>query len=132
MNESAAPQVSLRIAKDERLLAGLTAAIGKLAEIAGLAQAAAEDLASAACETCENAFPLMAEGEDLHASIKTHVDRVEITVEYAGEAQPAAGLETFLGAGGGQGISLLNRVDGVNYSTKGGRSQTTIFKKRPR
>ena len=130
MENPAKLQVSLRVSSDPRLLTGLGAAIGKVAELAGLTEQAARDVASAAMETCENAFPLLASGEDVHAHVRTFGDRVEIVVEYRGESKPAAGLETFLGAGGGQGIALLNRVDGVNYSTEGGLSQTTIFKKR--
>lgn len=131
MNDPVQMQLSLSISNDHRLLAGLAAAIGKVAELAGLAEKAAGDLASAALETCENAFPLLANGEDVQAYVRTYADRVEIAVEYRGESKPAAGLETFLGAGGGQGVSLLNRVDGVNYSTADGLSQTTIVKKRP-
>jgi hypothetical protein len=117
---------------DPRLLAGLSGAVEHFAQMTGFDPAGCADLMDAVETTCRETFPLASAGT-VDVLLSSYPDRVEIAVEHRGEAQPAAGLDTFLGGAGvpaGAGLALLNRVDRILYNTEGGVSRTTLIKRR--
>lgn len=129
-------RVHLDLNGDLRLLAGLSGAVEHFAQQVGLGEPAQRDLITAAEEACRDTFRLLTpESPTLRVTIVAHLDRVEVSLEHRGEAVPTAGLDTFFGAGaksstGGEltGLSLMKRVDRVQYHTEGGTSRTTLVK----
>ena len=128
--------LQLELTGDPRVLAGLSGAVEHFAQQIGLNEAAQKDLVTAAEEACRETFRLLTpQNPSLHVTIDAHPDRVEVALEHKGEPLPTAGLDTFFGAGakestGGEltGLSLMKRVDRVQYHTEGGTSRTTLVK----
>jgi len=123
----------LRVDNDPRLLAGLAGAVEHFAKQANFAAEASADLIAAVEEACRETFPLLSEAHpELFVIFKAFPDRAEITIEHRGEELPSAGLDTFLGdpsaPGGLTGLSILSKVDRVQYNTEGGVSRTTLIK----
>ncbi len=129
------PRAHLQVENDPRLLAGLAGAVEHLARKGGFSAAATEELVAAVKEACQETFPLLPAGRPALAVILSlHEDRAEIVIEHRGEAVPSAGLDTFLGdpaaPGGLTGLSILSKVDRVQYNTEAGVSRTTLMKNR--
>jgi len=128
-------RIELKLDRDARLTAGVTAAVIHVAESAGLGADAQADLVAAAEDACGEAFRLLtAAGARLAVTIEEFTDRIEVTLEY--RVQPAqVGRET---SGlprtepaqpvGSTGRGLLGRVDNVLSNTQGGTSRTTLVK----
>ena len=127
-------RVVLRLSNDLRLIAGVAAAVGHIAERAGCDARAQAELVAAAEEACRDTLPLLTDAEaPLEVIIEDFPDRVEVTLEHQGQLLPAAGLETFVvpgvvGPGGLSGLKLLAHVDRVQYDTHAGTSRFTLIK----
>jgi hypothetical protein len=126
----------LRVENDSRLLAGLAGAVEHFAHKTEFSAAATADLIAAVEEACRETFPLLTAAQpSLTLVLTAYADHVEIVIEHRGEALPSAGLDTFLGdpsaPGGLTGLSILSKVDRVQYNTEGGVSRTTLSKHRP-
>jgi anti-sigma regulatory factor (Ser/Thr protein kinase) len=123
-------RVHMRLSGDPRLVAGVGGAVQRMAERAGLGEAAAAALASATEEACQNTFPLLQPSDPfLSVGVFSFHDHLEVTVEHRGVEEPSAGLDTFLRGGGETtGLDLMARVDRVQYDTAGGTSRTTLIK----
>jgi len=130
-------RTELTIHNDARLIAGVSAIVSHLAQVAGLPVESQEGLAAAVVDACHDTFPLV-NGEDEHNGalqmvVEDFPDRVEVTIEHAGEALPSAGLDSFCGGGEGVAAGISNslqetRVDRVQYETRDGRSRMTLIK----
>ena len=125
----------LRVDNDPRLLAGLAGAVEHFAKQAQFAAEASAELVAAVEEACRETFPLLSDAHpELFVIFEVFPDRAEIILEHRGEALPSAGLDTFLGdpdaPGGLTGLSILSKVDRVQYNTEGGVSRTTLIKHR--
>ena len=129
-----ANRIHLRLGNDQRLLAAASSAVAWIAGRAGLESAAQADLVAAVEEASRDTFPLLPkEAPLLDINVEKLDDRVEVTLEHRGAARPAAGLESFTAggqglAGGASGLSLLSRVDRVQYVSERGTSKTTLIK----
>jgi hypothetical protein len=126
-----ARRITLRLGRDERLLTAVSSAVAFIGEQAGLESAAQADLVAAVEEACRETFPMLPnEDPQLELTVGGLADRVEVTLEHRGAAR---GLESFLAgrrgpAGGASGLSLLSRVDRVQFSSESGASKTTLIK----
>jgi len=125
-----ARQIHLRLGSDERLLGAVSIAVAWIAGRAGFESAAQADLAAAAEEACRDTFPLLSTNAPLlDVDAERFADRVEVTLEHHGVMRPSAGLESFFAGGqGSSGLSLLARVDRVQYNSESGASKTTLIK----
>lgn len=127
-------RIHLRLGSDERLLAAVSIAVAWISEQAGLESAAQADLVTAVEEACRDTLSVLSKDDPfLDIEVDTLADRVEVTLEHHGAARPAAGLESFISrgqglAGGPSGLSLISRVDRVQYNSKSGASKTTLIK----
>ncbi len=128
--------MTLKLARDLRLVPAVGAAVRHFAGQAGFDARAQADLSAAAEEACRESFPLLNSREaTLAVTVEAYPGRVEVTLEHAGQAARAAGLATFAvpssentEASGLSGLHLLERVDRVLYSAKDGVSRTTLVK----
>ena len=129
-----ARQIHLRLDSDQRLLGAVSIAVAWIAERAGFESAAQADLAAASEEACRDTFPLLSKNAPLlDVGAERFADRVEVTLEHHGAMRPSAGLESFFAGGQGfagdlSGLSLLARVDRVQYNSESGASKTTLIK----
>jgi hypothetical protein len=128
----------LSLQNDPRLMAAVGAIVSYSAQRIGLPSDAQEGLAAAVIDACRETFPLLTDVDGSNPALKVVVedfqDRVEVTIEHAGEALPTAGLDSFCG-GGSDGVmagisnSLQDtRVDRVQYETSHGRSRMKLIK----
>ncbi len=128
-------RIELKLDRDVRLTAGVTAAVIHVAESSGLAADAQADLVAAAEDACCEAFRLLtAAGARLGVTIEEYTDRIEVTLEYWVQAaqggHKTSGLPRTEPAqpAGSCGRGLLGRVDHVLSNTQGGTSRTTLVK----
>ncbi len=127
-------RIHLRLGSDERLLTAVSIAVAWIGEQAGLESAAQADLVTAVEEACRDTLSVLSKDNPLlDIEVDKLADRVEVTLEHHGAARPAAGLESFISggqglAGGPSGLSLLARVDRVQYNSESGASKTTLIK----
>lgn len=126
-------RAELTVPNDRRLFGALTAVIFRAGQRTGLEEAAQGALSDAATQACEQALELaVAEaGEEpkVHVTVENFDDRVEVTIEHHGAADPAAGLDTFVAGGGKVGNALQGTgVDRVQYEAKDGWSRTRLIK----
>jgi hypothetical protein len=129
-------RTELSLHNDPRLMAAVGAIVSHSAQRVGLSSEAQEGLAAAALDACRETFPLLGnqDGDDsaLKVIVEDFQDRVEVTIEHAGEALPTAGLDSFCGGDGSMaGISSSlqdTRVDRVQYETQNGRSRMKLIK----
>ncbi len=121
----------VRVARgDARLVAGVGAAVARLAGSAGFDARAQSDLAAATEEASREILPLLAApGARLCVRMESFPDRFEVTLEYRGPTIPAAGAT---GSNRGQlnGPRLLPRVDRVACDAQGDTSRMTLIKYR--
>ncbi len=126
--------IQLSMVSDERFLAAVSSAVAWIAGQAGLESAAQADLVAAVEEACHDTFPLLSKDAPLlDVIVERLADRVEVSLEHHGALRPAAGLQSFTGEGQGltggvSGLSLLSRVDRVQYHSESGASKTTLIK----
>lgn len=128
-------RVVLRITGDSRLSGAIAAAVGHFADRAGLDATAKADLTVAAEGACRETLPLPAKNATLGVTIAGFADRIEVTLERAGQSVLRAGSMTFLirganaiGAGGQSAEAMLSRVDRVQYARRGTTSRMTLVK----
>jgi hypothetical protein len=127
----------LSLHNDPRLMAAVSAIVSHTAQRIGLSAEAQEGLAAAVIDACRETFPLLGDSDENHSALKVIVedfpDRIEVTIEHAGEALPTAGLDSFCGGGDGIAAGISNslqdtRVDRVQYETKDGRVRMKLIK----
>lgn len=131
-------RTELSLHNDPRLMAAVGAIVTHSAQRAGLTSEAQEGLAGAVMDACRETFPLLegqgSDNSELKVIVEDFHDRVEVTIEHAGEALPTAGLDTFCGGGSdGTAAGISNslqdtRVDRVQYETREGRSRMKLIK----
>jgi len=131
-------RTELSLQNDPRLMAAVSAIVSHSAQRIGLPAEAQEGLAAAVMNACRETFPLLGDQDGTNPSLKVIVedfpDRVEVTIEHAGEAQPTAGLDTFCAGGGDDGTTGISnslqdtRVDRVQYESHDGRSRMKLIK----
>lgn len=124
-------RAELTLPNDPRMFGAIAVIIGHAGDRTGLTESEQKALSEAAVHACEQALQLAA-GEDpkVHVIVENFDDRVEVTVEHHGAADPAAGLDTFVaGAAGRVGQDLQSTgVDRVQYESKDGVSLTRLIK----
>ena len=128
----------LSLHNDPRLMAAVGAIVSHSAQRAGLTSEAQEGLAAAAMDACRETFPLLGNQASNNSALKVIVedfhDRVEVTIEHAGEALPTAGLDSFCGGGSDSAMAGISnslqdtRVDRVQYETQNGLSRMKLIK----
>jgi hypothetical protein len=133
-------RTELKVHNDPRLLTAVSAIVSHSAHRAGLPHEAQQGLAEAAVDACRETFPLLGNensgNRDLCLVVEDFPDRVQVTIEHSGEANPTAGLDSFVGGskeGVAAGISNSlqdTRVDRVQYDSHDGRSRMTLIKYR--
>jgi len=131
-------RVELTLHEDSRLMPAVGAIVSHAAGRAGLSDEAGEKFAAAAVEACRGTFPLLSNNSAHASALKLEVedfpDRVEVTIEHAGEPLPAAGLDTFCGGGTKETSEAVSKslqgseVDRVQYESKDGRSRMKLIK----
>lgn len=128
----------LSLQNDPRLMAAVGAIVSHSAQRIGLPSDGQEGLAAAVMDACRETFPLLGDHDGTNSALKIIVedfqDRVEVTIEHAGEALPTAGLDSFCGGGSGGAMAGISnslqdtRVDRVQYETRDGRSRMKLIK----
>jgi hypothetical protein len=128
----------LSLHNDPRLMPAVGAIVSHSAQRIGLSSEAQEALAAAVMDACRETFPLLGDQDGNNSALKIIVedfhDRVEVTIEHAGEALPTAGLDSFCGGGGDGAMAGISnslqdtRVDRVQYETNDGRSRMKLTK----
>ncbi|HTV60252.1 MAG TPA: hypothetical protein VMJ93_15375 [Verrucomicrobiae bacterium] len=127
-------RAELTVPKDKRLFGALAAVIFHAGQRTGLDEAAQGALSEAAMQACDQALELAVgeAGEEpkVNVTVENFDDRVEVTVEHHGAADPAAGLDTFVAGGEGKSASALQGtgVDRVQYEARDGWSRTRLIK----
>src|SRR5690348_12074306 len=97
--------------------------------------AACNLLTSALEDLCRQTLPLLKESEDgLDVSIEDFDDRLQISVEHRGQAQPSVGVESFIAECAREsdqritGVNLIRTVDRIEYDASHGSIRTTLVK----
>ena len=129
-------RIVLRLMSDARLTAGVAGAVVHVAELIGFSGDERAELAAVVEEASRDTFPLLTDPAGMvGVTLEQFPDRIEIVVEHEGHPAPAAGLDTFAfpgaaedGARGLSGLSLLRRVDRVQYDTQRGISRMRLIK----
>ena len=132
-------RIDFRLMSDPRLAAGVSGAVAHIAVQMGFSADEGADLAAVVGEASRDAFPLLTDPDGMvGVTLEQFPDRIEIVVEHEGQALPAAGLDTFAFPGAAEaaarglsGLSLLRRVDRVQYDTQGGVSRMKLIKYLP-
>jgi hypothetical protein len=125
----------LHLSRDDRLIAAVGGAVSHFAERVGIENAAGNLLTSALEELCRQTLPLLnRNGDGLDVAIEDFDDRLQISVEHKGEAQPSVGVESFIAECARDsdqrltGMRLLRSVDRIEYDARSGRIRTTLVK----
>jgi hypothetical protein len=125
----------LHLSRDDRLIAAVGGAVSHFAERVGIENAACNLLTSALEELCRQTLPLLnRNGDGLDVAIEDFDDRLQISVEHKGEAQPSVGVESFIAECARDsdqrltGMRLLRSVDRIEYDARSGRIRTTLVK----
>ena len=125
------PRIECALQDDARLFAGVRAIVFHSAEQLGIPERTREELADATLEVCREAFAIAGKSRSRDAAIKLIVggapDRIEITVDYPGDA-PAAGNSVGKACAARGGSERLGGVDQVRCENSGGRSRVTLVK----
>jgi hypothetical protein len=127
------PRIECALQDDARLFAGVRAIVFHSAERVGLPEHTRKELADATLEVCREAFAIAHRSRSRDAAVKLIVggapDRIEITVDYPGDAsQPP--IDTPVGkacAARGR-AQRLSGVDQVRCENRGGRSRVTLVR----
>ena len=128
----------LHLSRDDRLIAAVGGAVAHFAERVGMDGAACNTLTSALEELCRQTLPLLnGKGDGLDVAIEDFEDRLQISVEHRGEAQPSVGVESFIAECARQsdkritGVHLNRTVDRIEYDARNGSIRTTLVKYLP-
>jgi hypothetical protein len=117
---------------DPRLIAGFGAIVSAGARRAGLTDCDQENFTAVVNECCREAFALIARpaprdsAPTLHIAVADLPGRVEVTIEYAGEALPPARRDSLCGCAAGSPRDA--RVDSAQCETHDGRSRVALIK----
>lgn len=128
----------LHLSRDDRLIAAVGGAVAHFAERVGMENAACNMLTSALEDLCRQTLPLLnGSGDGLDVSIEDFDDRLQISVEHRGEAQPSVGVESFIAECAREsdqritGVNLIRTVDRIEYDASNGSIRTTLVKYLP-
>ena len=123
-------RIECALQNDARLFAGVRAIVFHSAEQAGLGEQTREELADTTIEVCREAFALAEKSKPGDDGIKLIVggapDRIEITVDYPGDAPRSSAVGNACAANGG--AKPLAGVDHVRCENRDGRSRVTLIK----
>jgi hypothetical protein len=126
------PRIECALQHDSRLFAGVRAIVFHSAEQVGLPEQARGELAEATVDLCREAFAIAEKGRARDAGIKLIVggapDRLEITVDYPGEAPDRAANSVSKGCAAEARAQRLGCVDQVRCENSGSRSRVTLIK----
>jgi hypothetical protein len=125
----------LHLSRDDRMIAAVGGAVAHFAERVGMENAACNVLTSALEELCRQTLPLLnGNGDGLDVAIEDFDDRLQISVEHNGEAQPSVGVESFIAECARDsdqrltGVRLMRSVDRIEYDARSGSIRTTLVK----
>jgi hypothetical protein len=117
------------------MIAAVGGAVAHFAERVGMENAACILLTSALEELCRQTLPLLnGNGDLLDVAIEDFDDRLQISVEHKGEAQPSVGVESFIAECARDsdqrltGVRLMRSVDRIEYDARSGSIRTTLVK----
>lgn len=118
--------IELLVPRDDRLLAGVEAALAHACERAGLSPGECRDLSGAVSEVCGETFGIASRNgtrdPKLRVLIRDFEARVEVSLERS-DGGPVAPTAT-----AGQSVSRQLKVDGVNHEVREGRPRTVLMK----
>jgi anti-sigma regulatory factor (Ser/Thr protein kinase) len=125
----------LHLSRDDRLIAAVGGAVAHFAERVGMENSACNQLTAALEELCRQTLPLLnGNGDGLDVAIEDFEDRLQISVEHKGEAQPSVGVESFIAECARDsdkrltGVRLMRTVDRIEYDARSGNIRTTLVK----
>jgi hypothetical protein len=130
----------LHLSRDDRLIAAVGGAVAHFAERVGMEDAARTLLTGALEDLCRQTLPLLngnVDGDGLDVAIEDFDDRLQISVEHRGEAQPSVGVESFIAECASEskqrvtGVHLMRTVDRIEYDARNGSIRTTLVKYLP-
>jgi hypothetical protein len=132
----------LHLSRDHRLIAAVGGAVAHFAERVGMEDAARSLLTGALEDLCRQTLPLLngnenGDGDGLDIAIEDFDDRLQISVEHHGEAQPSVGVESFIAECTREsdqritGVHLMRSVDRIEYDARNGSIRTTLVKYLP-
>jgi hypothetical protein len=131
-------RTTLHLSRDDRLIAAVGGAVAHFAERVGMENSACHLLTSALEELCRQTLPLLnGTGDGLDVAIEDFDDRLQISVEHHGEAQPSIGVESFIAECAREpgrritGVRLIRTVDRIEYDARNGSIRTTLVKYLP-
>ena len=131
-------RTTLHLSRDDRLIAAVGGAVAHFAERVGMENSACHLLTSALEELCRETLPLLnGTGDGLDVAIEDFDDRLQISVEHHGEAQPSIGVESFIAECAREsgrritGVRLIRTVDRIEYDARNGSIRTTLVKYLP-
>ena len=140
MNTDAA-RIECTLDNDARLILAVGTVVGHTAERAGLSEQVQQCLAAAAVQACHEIFAVVnnnggqpRQDSSIHLASMDFPDRVEVTIEYAGEKLPSSSLDAVRHCGtqeAKEGASRLpqdSQPDRVQCETSQGRSRMTLIK----
>jgi hypothetical protein len=123
----------LHLSRDDRLIVAVGGAVAHFAERVGMDDAARNQLTGALEDLCRQTLPLLnGNGEGMDVAIEDFDDRLQISVEHRGEAQPSVGVETFIAECAREskqtvtGVHLMRTVDRIEYDARDGSIRTTL------
>jgi hypothetical protein len=127
----------LHLSRDERLIAAVGGAVAHFAARVGLEDAARDLLTGALEDLCRQTLPLLngnGNGDGLDVAIEDFDDRLQISVEHHGNAQPSVGVDSFIAQCAREsnqritGVHLMRSVDRIEYDARNGSIRTTLVK----
>jgi hypothetical protein len=125
----------LHLCGDDRMIAAVGGAVAHFAERVGMEDAARSLLTVALEDLCRQTQPLLnGNGEGLEVAIEDFDDRLQISVEHRGEAQPSVGVESFIAECAREskqrvtGLHLMRTVDRIEYDARDKSVRTTLVK----
>ncbi len=122
----------LHLSRDDRLIAAVGGAVAHFAERVGMEDATRNLLTGALEHLCRQTLPLL--NGRLDVAIEDFDDRLQISVEHRGEAQPSVGVESFIAECTREsdqrltGVHLIRTVDRIEYDASNGSIRTTLVK----
>ncbi len=128
--------LELRFAADARLAAAASAAAEHFAQRREMELGPRAAFVAAVEEACNSTSRLLESADqEILLRFEDFADRLEVTLDYAGDPLPSVGLETFTALGAGApgsaqpvGLMLLTLVDRVGYETVAGKQRMTLVK----
>jgi hypothetical protein len=127
----------LHLSRDHRLIAAVGGAVAHFAERVGMEDAARNSLTGALEDLCRQTLPLLngnENGDGLDVAIEDFDDRLQISVEHHGKAQPSVGVDSFIAECACKseqritGVHLMQTVDRIEYDARNGSIRTTLVK----